>query len=286
MERKNQKKTAQHEPKIVYYNDELNDDFAGTHIKAKTIDKNFKYIHKNPIWRFFTFFVYNVIAIPVVTIYCKLFKRVKFVNRKAVRKAQRKQKNGMFFYGNHTAVIDAYTPNIISIPRRNKILVSPDTVSIKGMKNIIQLLGGVPVPNDLSGMRNFTKAVEYYNKKGYNITIFPEAHIWPYYTGVRNFKDSSFAYPVLTNSPVFAFFTAYSKPKGLFAKHRKANITVYVSDAFYPDLTKTKKEAQKELRDKCYNFMKEYSEKYTEFVYIDYQPAAPTETNQTQINKS
>ena len=41
-------------PKIVYFEDELNDDFAGTKIKTKTIDSSFKFVRKNPLWRFFS----------------------------------------------------------------------------------------------------------------------------------------------------------------------------------------------------------------------------------------
>ncbi len=273
-QKKNKHKKLPH--KVIYYENELTDDFLGTNIKQKTVDKNFKYVHKNIIWRFFSFLLYYIIAIPVLSFYVFLMKRVKFVNRKALKKVK---KQGCFLYGNHTGVIDAYTPSILCFPRRNKIIVSPDAVSIKGIKNIVQMLGGVPVPNDVSGMMKFTKAVNWYNKKGYNVTIYPEAHIWPYYTGVRPFKDTSFGYPVSLNAPVVAFFTAYSKPKGLFSNIRKTNVTIYVSDPIYPDLNKTKKEAQKELRDKVYAFMKDCSEKYSDYSYIEYKHISEKPTN-------
>ena len=71
--------------KVIYYSDEKNDDFAGTKIKAKTVDSSFKFVHKNPVWRFFSFLIYYCIAVPVVWVYVKLIKRVKFVNVKAVK---------------------------------------------------------------------------------------------------------------------------------------------------------------------------------------------------------
>ena len=280
MEEKNNK------TKIIYFQDELNDDFAGTKIKTKTVDKNFKFVHKNPIWRFCSFLVYYVIAIPVVAFFCLIVKKVKFVNRKAIKQAKKGHKKGIFLYGNHTGVIDAYTPNLISYPTQNKIVVSPDAVSIKGIKNIVQMVGGIPVPSDIAGLKKFVSAIEYHNKHGHNITIFPEAHIWPYYTGVRNFKDSSFSYPVTTNSPVVAFFTAYSKPKGWLAKFRKANITVFVSDPIYPNTNLSKKEAQKELRDKVFSFMKECSEKHSTHKVVDYKHISekPEENKNTTEN--
>lgn len=264
-------KKRNNNPTIVYYQDELNDDFAGNNIKTKVIDKNFKFIHKNLLWRFFSFIIYYLIAIPVVTFYTVIIKRVKFVNKKALKRAKKHSKKGVFLYGNHTGAIDAYTPNIISFPYRNKIVVSPDAVSIPGIKNIVQMLGGIPVPSDISSLRRFTSAIEYYNKEGCNITIYPEAHIWPFHTGVRNFKDSSFAYPISTNSPVIAFFLAFSEPKGLFSRFRKANCTVFVSDPIFPNTNLPKKEAQKELRDKVFEFMKDCSQKHSTYKIIDYK---------------
>ena len=251
--------------KVVYYSDPLNDDFAGTNIKTKKVDKNFKYIHKNFFWRFFASITYFFV-LHIVVFFEKFILGVKFKNKKALRKT----KGGCFLYGNHTGFFDAYTPYVLSKYKTNKVLVNPDAVSIKGIRVLVQWLGAIPIASDMATTKNMVKAIEYYNKKGNNITIYPEAHIWPYYTGVRPFKNSSFLYPVKLNAPVFAFFTAYSKPTGLFKKIKKADITVYVSQPFYPDLTKPVKEAQQELRDKVYNYMVEMSKKYSNCEVIKY----------------
>ncbi len=261
-------KKEKNSEKVLYFSDPLNDDFAGTNIKNKPITSKFKYVHKNLIWRFFSFLIYYLFAIPVLWVYMKVFLRVKFKNKKALKKLKGKN---YFKYGNHSGVIDAFSPILLSYPKRDKIVVNSDAVSLKGMKNIVQMLGGLPIPTDLACMKHFVEALNFYYKKGYTITIYPEAHIWPYYTGVREFKDSSFGYPVSLNSPVIAFFTAYTEPKGLFSSFRKANVTIYISDPIYPDQTKPKKVAQKELRDKVYAFMKECSEKYSTYNHITYK---------------
>jgi len=49
----------------------------------------------------------------------------------------------------------------------------------------------------------------------------------------------------------------------LFKRFRKANITIYISDPIYPNPNIPKKQAQKELRDKVFNFMKECSKNST-----------------------
>lgn len=258
MARKENKRT-------IYYSDELNDDFAGTKIKTRRVDEKFKYVHKNVFWRAAAFLLYYCVAISLVSFYERVILQVKFVNKKAVKKYKKKP---YFLYGNHTGFIDAFTPNVISFPRRNRIIVAPDTVSIKGLKNVVQMLGAIPVPTDFRGMRQFFKAVEFYHSDS-NVTIYPEAHIWPYYNGVRPFTDASFLYPVKFDAPTFAFFTAYTKPEGFLSRFRKANVTVYVSDPIFADEGLTEKERKKNLRDKVYDFMIEKS-KLSDYEVVEY----------------
>ena len=251
--------------RVVYYDDDINDDFAGTNIHQCTVDETFPYVHTNPIWKVLAFIAYYLIAFPLVWFFEKVILRMRFVNRKAVRKCK---DTPYFLYGNHTGWWDAFTPNLISVPRRNRIIVSADTVSINGLRSIVQMLGAIPLPTGFCGMKQFSKAIDHYHQSC-NITIFPEAHIWPYYTGVRPFSDASFTYAVKYRCPVFAFFTAYTKPKGCLSFFRKANMTVYVSDPIYPDEGLCEREARANLRDKVYAFMLEKS-KYSDYEVIEY----------------
>ena len=43
------------------------------------------------------------------------------------------------------------------------------------------------------------------------ILIYPEAHIWPYYTKIRPFPSTSFRYPIKFNVPSFSITTTYQK---------------------------------------------------------------------------
>ena len=250
------------ERKIIYYDDEINDDFAGTGIKGCEVDGRYKYQHKSLLWRVLSGFLYYVIAIPIVFIIERVIFGVRFVNARALRECS----EPVFLYGNHTGWYDAFTPCLLSFPRRNYTMVSSDAVSIFGLRWAVEMLGGVPVPTEMSGMRSFTDTVAE-RHKGANITIYPETHIWPYFTGVRDFPDASFTYPARLGGPVFAFFTAYTKPRGFFSFFRRADVTVYVSDPIYADEGLTPREARKNIRDKVYSFMKEMSEKSDYAVY-------------------
>ena len=83
--------------KIVYYQDELNDDFSGHKIKPVKIDKNYKYIHKNIFWNLASFVVYRIIATPLAFLYARFKFKLKIVNKRLLKKCKNK---GYFLYIN------------------------------------------------------------------------------------------------------------------------------------------------------------------------------------------
>ena len=60
------------EQKVIYYRDELNDEFAGDHIKAKRIDGDYRYLRKNFPGKVSHVFWYRIVAIPLARLYMKL----------------------------------------------------------------------------------------------------------------------------------------------------------------------------------------------------------------------
>lgn len=257
-------------PRIIYYQDPLNDDFANNNIQTINIeqDAKFRYIHNNIIWRIGSFLVYYGFAIPILTIFLMIFHPVKVKNKKA-RKFIRK--NAVFLYGNHSHFSDAFMPNLkLCLPRRASIISSPDAVSIKGLKNFVQMLGAIPLATSVRGTKNFLQALELRHQQGRVILIYPEAHIWPYYTDIRPFVDTSFYYPVKFNAPVIAFVTTYQKRKFDKYNKRKPKAIVTISDAFFPDSTLLRKVAQKKLRDEVYQWMITTAHQKDNYAYIQY----------------
>lgn len=235
--------------KTYYYTDELNDDFAGTNIKRKPLKENYRYIKRNPLWRLTSCLLYRLIATPIVFLIEKLVYREKIVDRKKLRPYR---KSGYFLYGNHTtAMSDAFTPTLVAFPKKAHILVNPDTVSLPVLSPIVEMLGGMPVPDSLAATRKFTKAIDERAQKGQVIVVYPEAHIWPYHTKIRPFKDSSFKYPAAHGKPVFTFTKTFQKRR--FGKTPK--ITVYIDGPFLPEPTFSVPENKKALRNAAYEAM-------------------------------
>lgn len=240
--------------KIIYYKDELNDEFSTAKIIPRKIDKNYKYIHKNVIWNICSFLLQNVLSIPIKYLYAKIKFRVKYVGKEKLRKYK---KQGYFIYGNHTqSFADTFLISNCVYPKINYLIVNPENVSIKFLGNFVQMLGAIPIPSDKQGMKNFLETIEKRIIKGNSITIFPEAHIWPYYTKIRPFKSVSFKYPVKLKTPSFCVTNTYQS----YGKNNdKVKIVSYVDGPFFPDEVFNLKEQQENLRNKVYATMVERS---------------------------
>ncbi len=254
------------EEKVNYYTDELKDEFAGSEIVPINIDENYKYTHKNSLWNLLSYLLQNVVSMPIKYIYAKIKFHIVFIGKEKLKECKN---SGYFIYANHTQVFaDTFIPSLANFPKRNFFIVNPENVSMKGLKTIVKLLGAIPVPGNIKASKIFLLKVKELISKSYSITIYPEAHIWPYYTKIRPFKNVSFKYPVEFNTPIFTLTNTYHKNK-----KGKVIIKSYIDGPFFPNTSLNKKEAQEELRNTAYNQMCQRSSLSTyekiKYVYRD-----------------
>ena len=241
--------------KIIYYEDELNDEFSKSSIEPRIIDENYKYVHKNPLWNLCSFVLQNILSVPIKILDAKIKFRIKYIGKEKIKPYRNE---GYFIYGNHTQPFaDTFIPSIPMYPKRNFLIVNPVNISLKGTGTLVEMLGAMPIPSNKSAMKNFLEAIKQKMNKGYAITIYPEAHIWPYYTKIRPFKDVSFKYPIQLEKPAFCITNTY---QSYGKNNKKIKIVSYIDGPFYPNKELTLKEQQKELRNKIYNCMEERSE--------------------------
>ena len=56
----------------------------------------------------------------------------------------------MFIYSNHTqAFSDTFTPSLAVYPKRNFLIVNPENISIKGIGWFVEMLGAIPISDDI-----------------------------------------------------------------------------------------------------------------------------------------
>ena len=234
---------------VIYYNDELNDEFSEAVIKPRKIDETYKY-KRSIMWNIASLIFQNVLSMPIKFVYAKFKLGIKFVGKD---KFKPYRKTGFFLYGNHTQVFgDTFIPSLADFPKRNFFIVNPENISMKGSGWLVELLGAIPVPGNVSATKKFMDRIEELQDKNCSITIYPEAHIWPYYTKIRPFKSVSFKYPVKYNKPSFCFVNTY---QACGKNKDKVRIVTYIDGPFFPNENLSFKQAQEDLRNRIYETM-------------------------------
>lgn len=250
--------------RIIYYTDPKNDDFLGVNINAKPLKDNYKYVKKGIIYRTLSSIFYYLVAKPVGFLIVKIKYHQRFVNRKCIKESK---KTGAFLYGNHTSGVgDSFIPNILSLNSRNYFITSPEAMSIPGLKGLLRALGVLPLSDKLSMKKKLLKAIEYRINQRSLITIFPEAHIWPFYTKIREYDETSFKYAAMYNKPVYAITNCYQKRK----IEKSPKMITFVDGPYYPNDNLSTKDNAKYLRDIVYNKMVERTNEYSNYEYIKY----------------
>lgn len=247
--------------KTFYYTNELEDEFSSAKIEPRRIDENYKY-QKNTFWNICSKLIQNVFSMPIKIIYAKAKFKIKYVGKEKFKKYKNQ---GYFIYANHTQTFaDTFIPSIANYPKRNFFIVNPENISMKGSGWIIELLGAIPVPGNIKASKNFLEIIKKRINEKNSITIYPEAHIWPYYTKIRNFKAVSFRYPIELDCPTFVLTNTYKK----YGKN-KIQIISYIDGPFFADDGLSLKEKTQNLRNKVYETMVERS-KQNNIEYIKY----------------
>ncbi len=251
-------------PKTIFYTDPLNDEFSTMEIKTPTIDGSYKYKRNGPWGSFLHFLTFRIIGKPLAFFYLKSKFKHKVVGK---TKLKRFKKEAIFLYGNHTQIIgDALIPAFVLSPRSMTVIVHPNNTAIPGIGKFVPYLGGMPLPSDMAATKNFMAELDRRIKKTHSpIVIYPEAHLWPYYTGIRPFKSTSFTYPIQYNAPAFCFVNTYQK-----GKKGKVLITTYVDGPYYPKPGLSLAEAREDLRNQIYEAMREKAGEHSTYSAIEY----------------
>ena len=261
------KKSKKAPVKTIYYRDASNDDFAVTKdVEKKVIDSKFNYLRLDNFFiRIWANFLYYIVAIPIIWLVLKVMYHYKVVNKKVMKK---RGKKGCFIYGNHTNYLPDAAFNSLLHSKRNYVIVGPQTFAIPGIGGLVQDLGAIPLGTTVEAKLNFRNSVERKLKENASVTIYPEAHIWPYYNSVREFGDASLVYPVVTNVPAFTTTTCYQKRRFSI----KPKIIFVIDGPFYPsqDPTLDKHEKMALMRDEIYNAMLQATKKYSTYEYYRY----------------
>ncbi len=249
----------------IYWEDELNDDFEPTKLKRNPVPENYEYVTKSKVKRFFTKILYFGICGIIIPLIVKCFGvKIKYLDKEGFKEYR---KHGGFIYSNHTSFLDMIDIQTIFLVKKTRIVGYTDALDMPIAKHIVKPLGFMPLPDTIASSRAFMDALRKFTDNRESIIIYPEAHVWPYYTKIRPFVSTSFKYPVKLGKPALPITACYRKSK--ISKHAK--ITLYVGKPVYPKPDLSLKENTEYLHSECYKQMVDTASKYSTYEFIKYK---------------
>lgn len=203
------------------------DDFERTAGQDTPLPDGYRFVRTGFFDKLAAAVVYGA-AVVFSPIYCRLALHLRIKNRRVLRQVS----GGYFLYGNHTQPVgDVFIPGLCALPKRVYTVVSPANLGIPVIGRLLPALGALPLPDTAGAMRAFTQAVHTRITQGHPVTVFPEAHVWAYYTGIRPFPEGAFRYPCRLGVPAFCMTAVYTRRR----RGKKPRMTVYLDGPFWPD---------------------------------------------------
>lgn len=234
--------------KKVRFYESFSDDFEKN--LDHTLSDDYIWVRKDIFSKILSAVIY-FLALIFSSIYCGIFLKMRVKNRKILKNL----KGGFFIYGNHTQPVgDVFIPALAVFPRRIYTVVSCANYALPIIGKILPFLGALPIKNSLKGMGELNKAIDYRIKMGNPVTIYPEAHVWKYYTKIRPFPETSFKFATKNDTPAISMTVTYKKSK-IF---KRPKMEVFLDGPFVGQGNSVK-EKSVNLRDKIYNTMVERS---------------------------
>lgn len=255
--------------RVFYYESEEADPIQTKEQERKEkvgLPEGYEFIPKNPLKRVYASVLYRGFKV-FARFYGRFYLHMKIVGREKFKKARGE---GYVIYANHTMPFhDAFSPALVA-DRRIFTIISPVNLKLPGIGPFLPLIGGMPLGTNPAEKRAMNEAVDKRLRQKNCLVIYPEAHVWPYYTGIRKFPagDKSFKYAARNNLPIFTMTTTYQKSK--VKGQARPDITVYVDGPFYPEAKLSEEENRARMADWAYKSLVKNSKK-SSYEYFKYK---------------
>lgn len=239
------------------------DDFVRSKKQSYRLPESFVWIHTNLFWRVTAQCLYLLFKYFAL-LYCRFILHVRMRNRSVL---QQSRNAGYFLYANHTQPMgDAFMPVRVLSPKRAYIVASPANLGIPLLGPILPLIGALPLPDSIGGIKKLYDAIHTRIAQKSCVVFYPEAHVWPWYTGIRPFPADSFGFPVEFDAPSYCMTVTYQKRNRL----RRPGITIYLDGPFYPERALPKRKQKEKLCEDICRCMERNSLNST-YSYIRYR---------------
>lgn len=245
--------------KKVFYYQNLTDDLVKSEQQDFSLPENYQILKHNTASK-----IFRTLAAGFAYLYTYGILRVKVQGKE---KLQPYKNKAYFVYANHTRPVnDAFMPLTLLGVQHYYALASQSNWGIPFIGKYLLPYGGLPVGKNIKESIKLLKAVKNVVKENGHIVIYPEAHVWPYYTKIRPFDDTSMNFPVSLETPSFVMTTTYQK-----SRHKRPKIVVYIDGPFFAKEGLPKKAKQEQLHKEIFDQMTKRSKSSKQNYYQYYK---------------
>ena len=209
------------------------DENENTYEGCDPVDETFNYLRRRARDRWKHFFYMRALRK-----YCRRINR-ELTNLKVVGRTNLFGLFGGYIVTcNHISKVDSFA--VRAAVGMDIKFVAADFNNWKGkMGNIARNTGYIPIPANLnlSVMRKFNHAMEYFLRKKWPILMYPEQSMWREYKKPRPLKPGAFHYAAKYHRPIVPLFiTIEDKPERVDAEGRVnfGNYTIHILPPIYP----------------------------------------------------
>ena len=224
-------------------------------LKDIKFDETYPYLDKSltfRIWHFLIYLVTWLVAFPANWIRFG----IKIEGREKIRRNRELFANGMMTVCNHVHRWDMIC--VLQAMRYRRAWIPMYAQPFRGKDGfLMKTIGGVAIPEELSGLRAFDKAMDELHANKQWIHLFPESCSWRFYAPLRPFKTGAFNMAYRHGLPVVPLVISFRPRTGwrkLFGKGEPL-LTIHVGDPIVPDLTVSRKAEVARIRDLAHQTM-------------------------------
>ena len=224
-------------------------------LKDIKFDETYPYLDKSlkfKIWHFLIYLALWIAAFPMNRIRYGL----RIEGREIIRQNRKLFVNGVMTVCNHVHRWDMIC--VLQTMRYRKAWIPMYAQPFRGKDGfLMKYIGGIVIPEDRSGLREFDKALNELHDRKQWIHIFPESCSWKFYSPLRPFKIGAFNMAYRYSLPVIPLIITFRPRTGwrkLFSKDEPL-VTIHVGDPIIPDLNTPRKEDAARMRDVAHKAM-------------------------------
>jgi len=210
------------------------------------VDEEYRFINRNIFFKIGSLLVFYVIGIPLLSIGARLFFGLRIKGKTNFSYL----KGGAVTVTNHVHMLDSPMVACTLFPRKPFFASLKSNFEIPVVRWLVRLLGGVPIPETPKALHAFMNSMREELQKGRIVHFYPEASLWPWYEGLRPFKDGAFHLAVKSNVPVLPMVFKFRDPWWPSSYIRKTPlVTMIIGKPQYPDENVNEKERIENMRE-------------------------------------